>query len=209
MRWAPLLLLGLFGCAGELPRGQAPIRRGANEAGMVFDAAVDAEVDAEVDAGIDGGVAPDRAVWLVVRPDHWAEGVRAALDPPQTALDADAQATLDRRPGWPVLVRWAGPAGDALLEALLADEARPVGVLYALRDRAAGLSEDEVPGVAEADFSRLAAQALRSRATLRRDGRALLAIDLDLANAAQRQALTAMQARAETLEVPIAWWLQI
>ena len=207
----PLLLsvffvLGLSGCAGLLDRPEAPIRRGAG--GGPPDDAAGPPTGEETDAGagvISPGVgqAPDRRVWLLVRSDAWARGLRAHLDPPHRIQGEDAVPA--RYAEWPLLVHWAGPdsPGSHRL-ATFQREGRAVGIWYDLRLRARGRERPQADVVA--DMSWLAARVLKTEGVVREEGRPVLVVATD----AEHGALAAAaRARLDALGVEVYWVEQI
>lgn len=218
-----LVFAVLTACAGELERGEAPIRTGDREAGAPDaapgdmapgDAAPgDATPDAtHADAAPDPGPLPDRALWIIVRPDPWADGVRAHLDPPHHPTTADPLAAL---PDAAALIRWRGPGDPATaeLEARWTRTDRPTGLIYALGDRLAALAADPPAGppeswpltVATADASFLAARLPAAARPLHLDGRPLIIVDADWTDPAARAAFAAAHARYTALAPPARW----
>ncbi|MEZ4434013.1 MAG: hypothetical protein R3F65_16530 [bacterium] len=208
------LALTLAACAGELERGEAPIRTGDRDGGEPVDARWPdaASPDADLDAAPDAAPLPDRALWIVERPDPWSDGVRAALDPPHRPAGPDPLTAL---PEAAVLVRWRGPAdpATATLQARLADPSRPTGLLYALGDRLAALRDDPPPGpaadwpftVATADASWLAARLPDAARPLRLADAPLIAVDADWTDPAARAAFAALHDRYTALAPPARW----
>lgn len=185
-----LLLIALLGspaCADRAEAPRVPIRMGdrpdavpARDADPVDMAIRDAAP--EIDAAPPTVPPADRVVWYLQRHDDPADGLRAALDPPQTpAVFADLPA--------PVLVDWRGPesAGAAVISRRLA-AGLPSAPLYVMADRV----EQAV-----ADVSWLAAQALDHPRAIRVDGRPVLVI----APRRDRAGLNAVRARLDALPV--------
>ncbi len=199
---APLLAL-LLACAGELPRGEAPIRRPPITDGALPDADLDLALpDTTPDAAPpDAGPPPDRGLWLVVRHDDVTDGVRARLQPPHTPAGPDPR---DALPEAALLIEWRGPTDAAPLEqAWRAD--RPAGVLYPLGARIADRDDPtDRRAVAVADARWLAARLPSARRPLTWGGAPLIVVDAPW-DAAARDAFAAAEDAIRTLDVPITW----
>jgi hypothetical protein len=179
-----LLVVLLLGCVDEALGPRVPIRVGGTpdlalvdqmlpDMGEVIDAT-------PPDMQVPSVPSTNRAVWFIQRHDLHADGIRAALEPPQTP------APFDDLPA-PVWVEWAGPGspGSAVIERRLM-AGLPTTALYRMADRA---------GDAAADVSWLAARVLAHSAVLTLDGRPVLAV----APAPDRAGLNALRTRLADL----------
>lgn len=205
---ALILGLALGACAGELPRGEQPVRPGEPDALPAPDAALDAAPDAA--PATDLGPPPDRAVWIIVRSDPWPDGLRAHLHPPHPATGPAGLAALDALPDTAALIRWRGApdaAGAATLSAAWRAP-RTAGVLYALGDRLAALADPgplDAAAAAVTDASLLAAWLPAAVAPLIHAGAPLIVVDADWRAPAALDAFAAARDRLETLGVPATW----
>lgn len=185
MRW--LLPWLLAACAAESIGPQVPIRGGGTPDAALVDLAVEdaaRPTDADVPP-LDAAPPPtsaERTVWYLLRHDAPVDGVRAALDPPQTpAPFAD--------PVLPALVEWQGPdsVGAEVLRRRLA-QGLPTAPFYLMAGRA---------DAAASDVSWLAAHALEAPAAITLGDRPVLAV----APAPGRAGLDALRARLAQLPV--------
>ena len=190
MRALSLLIaaLGLGACADRAEPRRVPIRMGGEaDAQIVPDAApADMAIEDAAPPALDAAPATlppaDRVVWYMQRHDDPADGLRAALDPPQTP---NVFSDLSE----PVLVDWRGPEskGAAVLLRRLAN-GLPSAPLYVMADRAEQ---------AAADVSWLAARALDHPHAIRVGDRPVLA----LVPPPDRAGLNALRGRLEALPV--------